>query len=129
TGWSSFTTWTRLNRLSKIPDPARSSSRSCACQRLKAKSTGLSANLIEHWMPSSGVDPEVRGWEKTSDHAPTRIELADEPRRKRGRGPPGNNALMSDDPFNLERFIVFQGSAFNTALGLSRKGISSNNAF
>lgn len=29
------------------------------------------------------VDREVRGWEKTSDHAPVWIELADKPRRKR----------------------------------------------
>ena len=35
---------------------------------------------------NAGVDRDVRGWEKASDHAPTWIELADEktaPRRKR----------------------------------------------
>ena len=31
-----------------------------------------------------GVDRHVRGWEKTSDHAPTWIELADAPPRARG---------------------------------------------
>jgi exodeoxyribonuclease III len=31
------------------------------------------------------VDGHVRGWEKTSDHAPVWIELADRPRRRRSR--------------------------------------------
>lgn len=38
---------------------------------------------------AAGVDREVRGWEKTSDHAPTWIELAHDPKRRRptaGRG-------------------------------------------
>ncbi len=29
------------------------------------------------------VDRDVRGWEKTSDHAPVWIELSDQPERKR----------------------------------------------
>ena len=33
------------------------------------------------------VDREVRSWEKTSDHAPVWIELADEPKRKPSRIP------------------------------------------
>ncbi len=33
-------------------------------------------------LAAAGVDREVRGWEKTSDHAPVWIELADEPRRR-----------------------------------------------
>ena len=33
------------------------------------------------------VDREVRGWEKTSDHAPVWIELADKPKRKPTRIP------------------------------------------
>ena len=33
------------------------------------------------------VDREVRGWEKTSDHAPVWIELADKPKRKPSRVP------------------------------------------
>jgi exodeoxyribonuclease-3 len=38
-------------------------------------------------LTAAGVDREVRGWEKTSDHAPTWIELADAPtRRKAPRG-------------------------------------------
>ena len=32
---------------------------------------------------AAGVDREVRSWEKTSDHAPTWIELSDRPRRAR----------------------------------------------
>jgi len=32
------------------------------------------------------VDREVRGWEKTSDHAPTWIELADSPEAGKRRG-------------------------------------------
>jgi exodeoxyribonuclease-3 len=31
----------------------------------------------------AGVDKEVRGWEKTSDHAPTWIELKDEKKKRR----------------------------------------------
>jgi exodeoxyribonuclease-3 len=34
---------------------------------------------------TGGVDREVRGWEKTSDHAPTWITLADKPEAKRRR--------------------------------------------
>ena len=33
------------------------------------------------------VDREVRGWEKTSDHAPVWIELSDKPKRKPSRVP------------------------------------------
>jgi exodeoxyribonuclease-3 len=33
---------------------------------------------LERRLISAGVDREVRGWEKTSDHAPVWIELADE---------------------------------------------------
>ena len=33
------------------------------------------------------VDREVRSWEKTSDHAPVWIELADKPKRKPSRVP------------------------------------------
>jgi exodeoxyribonuclease-3 len=33
---------------------------------------------LESQLLSAGVDVEVRGWEKTSDHAPVWIELADE---------------------------------------------------
>ena len=28
-------------------------------------------------LAATGVDPDVRGWEKTSDHAPTWVELRD----------------------------------------------------
>ena len=35
-------------------------------------------------LAAAGVDAHVRGWEKSSDHAPTWIELADKPRRRRG---------------------------------------------
>jgi exodeoxyribonuclease-3 len=37
----------------------------------------LSKHLAQR-LKAAGVDREVRGWEKTSDHAPTWIELADE---------------------------------------------------
>jgi exodeoxyribonuclease-3 len=36
----------------------------------------LSPNLAPQ-LSAAGVDREVRGWEKTSDHAPTWIELSD----------------------------------------------------
>jgi exodeoxyribonuclease III len=36
-------------------------------------------------LTAAGVDRDVRGWEKTSDHAPTWVELADEPGRAKGR--------------------------------------------
>jgi exodeoxyribonuclease-3 len=44
----------------------------------------LSPHLADR-LTAAGVDREVRGWEKTSDHAPTWVELADEPRRANGR--------------------------------------------
>jgi exodeoxyribonuclease-3 len=34
-------------------------------------------------LQSAGVDAHVRGWEKTSDHAPVWIELSDKPSRRR----------------------------------------------
>ena len=34
---------------------------------------------------AAGVDRDVRGWEKSSDHAPTWIELADGPKSSRSR--------------------------------------------
>jgi exodeoxyribonuclease-3 len=38
-------------------------------------------------LAAAGVDREVRGWEKASDHAPAWIELADAPAPKRRRSP------------------------------------------
>jgi exodeoxyribonuclease-3 len=35
-------------------------------------------SLAERRLLAGGVDREVRGWEKTSDHAPVWIELSDE---------------------------------------------------
>jgi len=43
-------------------------------------SPGLASRLA-----ASDVDREVRGWEKSSDHAPVWIELSDRPRRGRSR--------------------------------------------
>jgi exodeoxyribonuclease-3 len=43
-------------------------------------SADLAARLID-----AQVDRDVRGWEKTSDHAPVWIELADKPARRRRR--------------------------------------------
>jgi exodeoxyribonuclease-3 len=37
-------------------------------------------------LKDAGVDLEPRGWDKTSDHAPVWIELADKPVRRRKRG-------------------------------------------
>ena len=54
-----------------------------------ARNAGL---RIDHFLLSdelvprlvrAGVDREVRGWEKTSDHAPAWIELDEKPKRKR----------------------------------------------
>jgi len=42
----------------------------------------LSHHLIDR-LADGGVDRDVRGWEKTSDHAPTWIELKDPPKRGR----------------------------------------------
>jgi exodeoxyribonuclease III len=36
-------------------------------------------------LESAGVDRQVRGWEKASDHAPTWIELVDKPKRANSR--------------------------------------------
>ncbi|MEO3434513.1 exodeoxyribonuclease III [Inquilinus sp. CAU 1745] len=38
-------------------------------------------------LAAAGVDRQVRGWEKTSDHAPTWIELAEVPKRRRTLAP------------------------------------------
>lgn len=40
---------------------------------------------------AANVDRQVRGWEKTSDHAPVWVELADKPRRQR-QSKPANQA-------------------------------------
>lgn len=42
----------------------------------------LSPSVTPH-LVAAGVDRDVRGWEKPSDHAPTWIELAKDARRKR----------------------------------------------
>ena len=44
----------------------------------------LSGTLAERLVDAQ-VDVFVRGWEKTSDHAPVWVELADEPKRRRRR--------------------------------------------
>jgi exodeoxyribonuclease-3 len=44
-------------------------------------SPGLTDRLVD-----AQVDRQVRGWEKTSDHAPVWIELADQPKRRRKQG-------------------------------------------
>jgi exodeoxyribonuclease-3 len=45
----------------------------------------LSPVLAER-LTDAGVDLVPRGWDKTSDHAPVWIELADKPARRRKRG-------------------------------------------
>ena len=45
----------------------------------------LSPALAGH-LVAAEVDKDVRSWDKTSDHAPVWIELADEPRRSRKAG-------------------------------------------
>jgi exodeoxyribonuclease-3 len=44
----------------------------------------LSPSIADR-LAAADVDRNVRGWEKTSDHAPTWIELADQPRARRRR--------------------------------------------
>ncbi|RZI76709.1 MAG: exodeoxyribonuclease III [Pseudomonas sp.] len=44
----------------------------------------LSPSLADR-LVAANVDRDVRGWEKTSDHAPVWIELADKPGKKRSR--------------------------------------------
>jgi exodeoxyribonuclease-3 len=51
----------------------------------------LSAPLAER-LVAAGVDRHVRGWEKSSDHAPVWIELADTPRRAKGQARPANQS-------------------------------------
>jgi exodeoxyribonuclease-3 len=43
----------------------------------------LLSNHVEKRLTDAGVDRQVRGWEKTSDHAPTWITLADKAGRSR----------------------------------------------
>ena len=45
-------------------------------------STMLSPPLAER-LEAAEVDAHVRGWDKTSDHAPVWVELADKPVRQR----------------------------------------------
>ena len=44
----------------------------------------LSSDLVDR-LSDVGVDKHVRGWDHTSDHAPTWIELSDKPHRRRKR--------------------------------------------
>jgi exodeoxyribonuclease III len=46
----------------------------------------LLSPVLASRLVAADVDREVRGWEKTSDHAPVWIETADEAVRKAGRG-------------------------------------------
>ncbi len=51
----------------------------------------LSPNLAKRLVDAQ-VDRHVRGWEKTSDHAPVWIELADKPVRKRRQAKAANQS-------------------------------------
>lgn len=51
----------------------------------------LSAPLAAR-LTDAQVDTHVRGWEKSSDHAPVWIELADRPRRRRRQPRPANQS-------------------------------------
>jgi exodeoxyribonuclease III len=44
----------------------------------------LSPSIADR-LEAAGVDRQVRGWEKASDHAPTWIELVDKPKRAKSR--------------------------------------------
>jgi exodeoxyribonuclease-3 len=53
----------------------------------------LLSPAIRDRLTDAQVDRHVRGWEKTSDHAPVWIDLSDKPkRRKRSRGPAQSGA-------------------------------------
>jgi exodeoxyribonuclease-3 len=51
----------------------------------------LSPSLAKR-LTAAEVDRDVRGWEKTSDHAPVWIELADKPQRRRQAKPANQSA-------------------------------------
>jgi exodeoxyribonuclease-3 len=48
----------------------------------------LLSPVLKPRLQSAGVDREVRGWEKTSDHAPTWIRLADKPVKRKSPAAP-----------------------------------------
>jgi exodeoxyribonuclease-3 len=52
---------------------------------------------IAHRLGAAGVDREVRGWEKASDHAPTWIELLDEGKRVPASGKRNRAKRSSND--------------------------------
>jgi exodeoxyribonuclease III len=45
----------------------------------------LLSPAIARRLKTADVDRQVRGWEKTSDHAPTWIELADKAKRSKAQ--------------------------------------------
>jgi len=48
--------------------------------------------LARHRLVATQVDKETRGWDKTSDHAPVWVELADRAVRRRQRRPTNHSA-------------------------------------
>jgi exodeoxyribonuclease III len=48
----------------------------------------LLSPVLKPRLQSAGVDREVRGWEKTSDHAPTWVRLADKPVKRKSPAAP-----------------------------------------
>ncbi len=64
----------------QVPAPLGRSD--CLRRDLRIDHLLLSPALADRLVDAQ-VDRHVRGWEKTSDHAPVWIELADKPKRRR----------------------------------------------
>jgi hypothetical protein len=55
---------------------------------------------------TAGVDRDVRGWEKASDHAPTWVEIADSAPKTRVRRPSAVRAGGPNCPSRIERKLI-----------------------
>ena len=86
----------------------------------------LLSPAVAHRLVAAGVDREVRGWEKASDHAPAWIELSDGGRIRllSSQAAPYDGGLTCPIPtaFDLERFVTAQAPVFATALAELKAG-------
>ena len=85
----------------------------------------LLSPAVARRLVAAGVDREVRGWQKASDHAPAWVELSDggrvrSPLRRRPRA--RRPDIPDEDAFHLERFVVAQAPIFTAALGATSGG-------
>ena len=86
----------------------------------------LLSPAVARRLVAAGVDREVRGWQKASDHAPAWVELSDGGRARsslrRQHHSDGGLTCSTKIAFDLERFVTAQAPVFTAALRATSGG-------